>query len=241
MIKLFKLYIKKLAQFFRFDVRAYDFRRIHELRKQKIMRDLAINLLIDGGANEGQFCCHIINGGYTGRIVSIEPLPEIFAKLNKLMGKKSKWHGLACGLGDIECTMDIHVASNSQVSSLLAATGVASTGNWHGYRKEQVAIRRLDGILNQFAKLEDKIYLKLDVQGYENKVLNGLGKWRDKMAVIEIEASTIELYKGETLFYDLASSLANNYSLYSMNEVLVDYRTGRLLQIEMLFVNNAYL
>lgn len=241
MINLLRQKVKNICKFLGFDVRVYDFRTIHKLRKIKLIHDLRINVIIDGGANVGQFAQRIFSEGYSGRMISVEPLPECFAILkNNMIGRKG-WTGIKCGLGDLNCQKTLNVSSDTQSSSILTATGIASTESFIGCREELISIRRLDEILTTQTSPDDKIYLKLDVQGYEDKVLDGLGEWLDKIAIIEIEASTIELYRGEPLFHNLASRLANNYSLYSLDEVLVDYRTGRLLQIEMLFVNNAYL
>ena len=38
---------------------------------------------------------------------------------------------------------------------------------------QDVAVYRLDSLLDQFAQPDDRIFLKIDTQGYELKILNG--------------------------------------------------------------------
>lgn len=44
------------------------------------------------------------------------------------------------------------------------------------------------------------MYLKIDTQGYEEKVLNGAEELLSKVKVIQTELSLMPLYKGKILF-----------------------------------------
>src|ERR1700747_2841378 len=46
-----------------------------------LLREKGINLVLDVGANGGQFACEIREYGYQGRIVSFEPISSVHAQL----------------------------------------------------------------------------------------------------------------------------------------------------------------
>ena len=87
--------------------------RMHWLRRLKI------DLVVDVGANEGQFVGWMRDRGYHGRIVSFEPQAAAFASCSRRWGGDPHWTGVRKALGETAGEIDLHVAGNSVSSSIL--------------------------------------------------------------------------------------------------------------------------
>src|SRR5580765_5169151 len=79
-----------------------------------------VNLVLDVGANIGQFGIKLREIGYTGRIVSFEPLSAARDALAKAGRNDPQWE-LAdqAAIGSEDSEIEIHIASNSSSSSPL--------------------------------------------------------------------------------------------------------------------------
>ena len=77
--------------------------------------------------------------------------------------------------------------------------------------------------------------LKIDVQGFEYEVLRGMTNLSPKIRWIYVEASFVELYKGQKLYADVARLLGEmGYREISRSNVSHDDR-GRGIQADILF------
>ena len=86
-------------------------------------------------------------------------------------------------------------------------------------------------------ELEDDILLKIDVQGYENKVLKGAENILSLVKVVIVETSFRELYEGQVLFADIYQLLSKQGFIYSGSlEELKSPRDGIPLQQDSLFI-----
>jgi hypothetical protein len=59
-----------------------------------------------------------------------------------------------------------------------------------------VEVRRLDQVIDA-PSLGTNALLKIDVQGFEYEVLEGLGKLAERIAWVFVEVSFVELYEGQ--------------------------------------------
>src|SRR5262249_22632668 len=149
----------------------FEISRHRPLAARVVARLEGVAVAVDVGANRGQYATELRQHGYRGEIVSFEPLAEAFAQLAAAPAGDVHWtcHRIALGASDAEGR--INVASNLASSSLLemgaahraGAPEVSVTG------VETVRIARLDDV---FAD-DRSCLLKLDVQGYEGRVLDG--------------------------------------------------------------------
>ena len=57
---------------------------------------------------------------------------------------------------------------------------------------------RLDDYLTKNPELMGRPYLKIDTQGFDREVLEGLGDKFNKMVAIQVETSLVDSYIGET-------------------------------------------
>jgi FkbM family methyltransferase len=225
-----------LRRVFGYELVAYNLQRQHDLRKRALFEALGVTLVLDLGANAGQYAAGLRAAGYAGRIVSVEPHPTAFAALTRRMGGDASWSGMQVALGAGRGEAELFTPPISEVSSLLPATGAGITGGWKSTRSVRVQVQTLDDLLPEVAGDGDVIYCKMDVQGSEAAVLDGGAGVLGRIAGFELEMSTVPLYAGEALFPTLLARLDRaGYDLFSMDTVLVDYRTGRLLQVEGVF------
>jgi hypothetical protein len=78
--------------------------------------------------------------------------------------------------------------------------------------------------------------LKLDVQGFEMKALNGARSVLAGALAVQLEASLVELYSGEANFESLQRRLIESgFELWDLTPEFRDKETGRLLQVNCLF------
>jgi FkbM family methyltransferase len=235
--------ITKILNKFGYDIHARNFLRSHEIRRGKFLNDHKISLVLDVGANEGQYAQSIRLTGYKNSIISFEPIKEVFQLLNNKINKDLKWKALNIAIGDFDGETEINISDFSQVSSILSATGLAATDYWKANRKQQVQVRQLDSLIDELNIEDHRIFLKVDTQGFEDKVLKGCQKLLTKnVFLIEIELSVRQFYFGEKLFPEMLVYIQNmGFELVSMSPVHVDFIRGYVLQYDCIFIRKSIL
>lgn len=194
-----------------------------------------VDLVMDVGAAGGSYGQQLRDHGYTGRIVSFEPLAASFAALAQATAHDPEWeiHNLA--LGDVAMTADLNVATNRDSSSLLPmldshrAAAPATTMA----RSETVQVARLDDVVGDLSGRRP--FLKIDTQGYERQVLAGGPHAVEACVGLQLELSFIPLYEGGMLV-DEAVTWAYNagFRLMSVEQGFAA-SDGRILQVDGLF------
>lgn len=197
--------------------------------------------LLDVGANVGQFAIDALNAGFKGEIHSFEPVSEYFTLLENKARNYEKWSVWKFGLGNLEKYSEIHVSGNDGLSSsvlTMKKDHLDFFPNSNTLRKEIIQIRTLDKFILENIELNKQIFLKIDVQGFEMKVLEGLGESINKIQYIYLEASISPLYEGESEFDQLLAFVRiKNFRLFQMFTGLRDGQ-GNLLQVDLLFINS---
>lgn len=206
--------------------------------KQLAMRHFGINKIFDVGANAGQFTTEIRNQGFTGDIISFEPLSSAFTLLKKRSEADKKWIVKNSAIGDTDGTITIHVAKNSFSSSIreMLPAHLDSAAESVYINEEQVEIRKIDSLFHEYYKEGDNILLKIDTQGYERNVLDGAEKSLKNIKGISLEMSLIPLYEGEMLFWEMVPHLQQRgFKLYTLESEFTNPKTGQLLQVNGIF------
>jgi len=208
-------------------------------RRRQLLTNFKIDTVLDVGANSGQFALQLINDvGYTKRIISFEPLTSAFEALKENAKSNPNWEVFNFALGEIDETRDINIAGNSISSSMLnmLPSHLQSAPQSKYIGKETITIKTLDSIFGDLCSKENKIYLKIDTQGYEIKVLKGAMKSLRNIDTVQMEMSLIPLYEGEMLFNELYNYMtAMGYSLVAIEPGFSDKKTGQLLQVDGVF------
>lgn len=160
-----------------------------------------IDLLIDVGANSGQFGESLRADGYRGRIISFEPIAAEFEALSRKAARDGNWEVHRCALGAASGTATLQVSRLSVFSSMLDLAGSARL---HDDRMavdhvEEVPVRTLDEVA---ARLTGRMLVKIDTQGYEKQVLDGGRQTLPKLEGIMLELPVIRVYKGAWRFHE---------------------------------------
>jgi FkbM family methyltransferase len=200
------LRLRRLARHFGLEVSRY---RPAAARRNALLVKHGIETVLDVGANQGQYGLELRRFGYRGKLVSFEPLSEAYDILSANAGSDPNWECHRVALGDTETRSLIGVASNLASSSLLpmldahhdAAPGVSMTGS------EEVDVRTLDSL---DLELSGPTLLKLDVQGYEDRVLRGAETLLSDVALIECEVSLEPLYESQLTFLPMLELLRDS-------------------------------
>ena len=206
------------------------------------LQQFGIDLVLDVGANTGQFACEIRQGGYTGRIVSFEPLSHAHSKLLLSSAKDSMWEVYPrCALGDHNGEIEINIAGNSLSSSILpmleSHESAAPESKYEG--KEIVPIKTLNTVAGQYLKEAKAPFLKIDTQGFEWLVLDGARDILPRIKGISVELSLVRLYEGQHLWREVIDRLeAEGFTLWALIPGFSDRLSGRSLQVDGIFYRN---
>jgi FkbM family methyltransferase len=209
-------------------------------RRMRLIHHLGIDLVLDVGANLGQFGLELRRNGYLGRIVSFEPLAEPFARLSKIASAHPQWDVFQLALGEMNRAETIHVAANSGASSSFFPStylndAAAPQARFVG--TEAVEVRRLDDVAADLVAGARATYLKVDVQGAERRVLEGAPTVLARSTAVQLELSLRALYIGSPLYDELLDLMTQRgFALAGLEPGFTDPSTGWLLQTDALFV-----
>jgi FkbM family methyltransferase len=171
----------------------------YQAQLKTVFEKYDINLVLDVGANQGQFAKRLRNF-YAGDIISFEPVSEVFAALRENLSQDNNWHGYKFALGSKESMQRIFVPKHTVFSSFLKSNEYCEKrfGDLHdGLVEEIVTVRRLDNVLDEIVNEIDskRIFIKMDTQGYDAEVFLGLGEKLDHVMVLQSEVSIIPIYE----------------------------------------------
>ncbi|MHB8392425.1 MAG: FkbM family methyltransferase, partial [Acidobacteriaceae bacterium] len=180
---MLKRLIKTLIRGAGFDLKRYRPDRSEAAQFLVILSVHAVNLVLDVGANGGHFGQQLRLAGYRGRIVSFEPLSSVREQLLAASRNDDKWDvAPQAAIGNEDGEIEIHIAGNSASSSVLdmldAHAAAAPESRYIG--SEKVPLRRLDTLAPHYMHPDSVLFIKVDTQGYEDRVLQGASRLLEK-------------------------------------------------------------
>ncbi|HSX13424.1 MAG TPA: FkbM family methyltransferase [Chlamydiales bacterium] len=216
------------------------------LRLYKILARTNINVILDVGANNGITGIRLRNRGYKGKIISFEPIPEIYAELEEWAKLDSSWECHRFALGNENGVRKFNILGNKPASSFLEGNELlfkelANCGGAHKEREEIVEIKKLDDIYSSLCKPEDLVLLKIDTQGFEKHVLDGAEKSLKHIRLVKMEAGIVQAYKSETSMTEMIQYMKSKGFIPILIETgHVSEETHYQIQADIVFTNLAY-
>ena len=237
-----KEFLRSVARRCGYEISRYSPETNHTARLLRCLETLHIETVVDVGANVGQFARGLRAAGFAGRIISIEPQRDAHEALVSHASKDPlrNWQVMPCvAVGEVESTLDLHIAGNSWSTSLLPVLDAHTDAepSSRKVRTERIPVKRLDDLLRTTdLVLSQPLLIKLDVQGYESQVLRGATGVLPAASAILTEMSLTPLYDGQVMWRDLYDQIiAYGFEVFDINPGFADPSTGRLLQMDGLF------
>jgi FkbM family methyltransferase len=212
--------------------------RTYEKLNNSWFKSLGIDTVLDIGANTGQFTKTISSLLPNANIYSFEPLPDCFDKLNEFASKYSNIKAFNTGVGDRSGVMRFERNDASPSSSFLTMTDIHKEAFPYTEKSStvEVKISKLDDMCENI-DLGMSLFVKIDVQGYEDKVLKGGEKTVKKAKLVIVETSFVPLYESQPLFDDIYKTFSEwGFVCIGMIDQLSDPRTGQILQGDAIFI-----
>ena len=204
MIKVFRRefgWHRRLAYLFGYDlIRLKKTKHLsaeHHLRL--LTEGLAVDAILDVGANTGQFATLVRSLGYQGYIFSFEPIPELYELLCGKAKTDNKWFVYPVALGSSDGNEDLLVTRDSAFSSFYQPSTYA-LNRWELAKIESritVDVKRLDTfhaeVLSEFDT--HRMFLKMDTQGHDLEVFKGATGVLPKLVGLQSELQVIPAYE----------------------------------------------
>jgi FkbM family methyltransferase len=160
-----------------------------------MLKQYNIDTVIDVGSNIGQFVSLLNSGHFKGQIISIEPDLKSFSFLEKNFKNQKNLVKLNLGLDVISGVRELHISPDGGLSnSFLEISNKAETDHYF-VGKEKVVTTTLKDIFTGYNLYNKRIFLKLDIQGYEGRILQDIDVSLFPIYGLRIEASNVEIYR----------------------------------------------
>ena len=213
----------------------------HAQRLLDTLRALNVNCILDVGANKGTFSRALRKLGYSGLILSFEPVKEDFERIRLLSRGDALWRSFNVAIGDVESESSfnvIHTGVDDTVFSSFLDVKDLPTEN---IEKRKIRIKRLDAVLREeaVAPEELRIFLKSDTQGYDLHVVKSAGEFLPCVLALQCEVSVIPIYQN-VVHYTEAITFLKSFG-YSLLDLFVVNRApdGCVREYDCLMIRNT--
>lgn len=233
--------VKKLTKSL-FRLCGLDIRRIAPFEPYDWLKGRNIRTVFDIGANVGQFACQIHRVLPDAMLYSFEPLEDCYNQLLKKMGHLARFRAFNFALGDTNGQGEIYHNDFTPSSSLLPMEELhkrAFPYTKHA-RLEKIEVRRLDDVVSDL-EVSENVLVKIDVQGFEDKVILGGEKTLSRASVLIVETSFEPLYKDQPLFdtiYDLLRQ--RGFAYMGTDHIIRNPTDGSILQCDSVFCKGDF-
>lgn len=195
-------------------------------------------VLVDVGANRGQFLAQALLRFAPRRVVCLEPLPVAREELVRRFGADPRVEVLPWAAGASPGVSRLHVPHHDPASSLLPMVdGDGPRFVHHDLSPAgtvDVQVRTLDALAEEL-HLDAVDLLKIDVQGFELQVLAGAERLLARVGTLLVEVSFYELYEGGVLFWELHRFLAGSGFLLHRLDHFQTGESGVVLQADAVY------
>lgn len=192
----------------------YELRRVEDRRTTSppplpdlwpwIRQSQQIRTIIDIGANTGDFAAFLFSYFKPQALFAVEPLPSCLPALQEKAAGVKNFHIFNVALSDHEGQEHFYENSYAPSSSLLRVSNISQREfpQTTGETPTVVPVATLDSLLNP-ADLEHDVFIKIDVQGVEDRVIRGGSKVFAAARSVLVEMSFVPMYDGQSLFEEV--------------------------------------
>lgn len=207
------------------------------LKLRSVLQDDSV-VFYDIGAAKGIVSSCLAKLPNVTSIHAFEPIPEIYEQLVQKVKSFSKVYCHNVALGNVVSSLPMYISSKTDSSSLLP---MAQLHNEQFPGREinhqiQVPVVMLDNYVKE-KKLSLPHLVKIDVQGYEKKVIEGGKDTICQAKYCVLEMSFQPLYEGSPLFDDIYRLMCDlGFKLIGISHPLTG-SSGIQLQVDGIFEN----
>jgi FkbM family methyltransferase len=199
-----------------------------------------IELILDVGANEGQFAQEMRARFPGAHIVSFEPNPGVFSRLNEWCKGDGNARAYNCAIGEAEGVLEMNVHVDHTASSSLLATSAHEEDLFPQTKRQQrvsVQVRRLDDILeDEGIVVGPSTFLKFDIQGFEEAAMRGAPKTLAGVGAMMTEVFLENLYEGQADFLNLGIMARDAGLRYAGNLDQIIGAEGQVMWLDALYL-----
>jgi FkbM family methyltransferase len=232
--------LQRLARRLGYDLTPRRKARPFQAQLIAVLDRFEISVVLDVGANRGQYAAMLREWGWRGRIVSFEPQAEPHAALVRRAAADLGWQvAPRMALGERDGEALIEVSAESDMSSILPQSALLRevSPSSRVTRREAAPLHRLDAVAGAYLEPDDRVFLKIDTQGYEPQVLAGAGALIDRLCGIQLEMSLVPIYEGERDFRTTLDELAAaGFEAYLLLPGYFERKLARQLQLDGVFM-----
>jgi FkbM family methyltransferase len=199
--------IQRLVRALGFELRRLENANIEEQIIKDVLKSTGAKIVLDVGANTGQWGDLVLESGFDGLLVSFEAVPSVHRVLAAHAKKRSaSWIIAPCAAlgsktGRVEFNISANELSSSALPMLRQHEEAAPQSRY--VNKQLVPVERLDAMAPKLLPPTGMLFLKVDTQGYEMEVLKGATGLLDRAVAIQLELSLVSLYEGAPTYLDM--------------------------------------
>ena len=233
--------LTRISELARDTLRRFGFDLIRFRSLNSIFSQHGIDVVFDVGANVGQYATQLRRLGYRGRIVSFEPQATAFATLSALAAKDPGWTAVHAGLGSADGQLTMNIYNNTALSSMFTLDESVFEHQARKVGTETIEIRTVDGVLDRHVRPEDRVFLKIDTQGYEQEVLRGAEASFSRLVGIQIEMSLTPIYPGRPTLDEMIALLkTKGFVLWQIQRGICRMGSSQEMEADGIFIHQSH-
>ncbi len=215
---------------------------LHDL--SSLLERYGVDCVFDVGANSGMSGAYFRNLGFTGKMVSFEPVSQLYQRLALRAAGDPLWLCENVALGEVDGEREIHVAGGSGgASSFLVSNGLieANAPELRVIGRQKARLRTLRSVIAEhYPRGGERLFVKIDAQGYERRILEGGGDQLARAVGLRIELSVARSYENEPLICDMLPYLYGlGYRLCGIEEAWSSRSTTEVFQVDAVLFRTA--
>ena len=221
-----------------YDVFRHERQARIETHLAELFPRLGVNVVVDAGANAGQYGRLLRQNGYTGRIISYEPLESVFGQLETAARGDDAWTARRFALGSEKGFATIRMSPDTSWSSLRAFSDFGKRRFTEQDREaveEQIEVVRLDADLPGLIADMDapRIYLKMDTQGFDLEVFAGAERVLGSVAGLQSEVAFQQIYAGVPNYREALKTFEDaGFAVTGLFPVKRDRKSLRMIEMD---------